>query len=643
MTDPALSPAVLTIDRLCISPFNVRKNAEDCDRTRPLEASIEAVGLIFPLIVHRLDPALEAEHGAPWGVLAGGRRFRAITRLVEAGRLPADWPVRVDARDLSPAELTELSLAENLPRLELRDYEVDAAVALAVDQGAVPDDIAENIGQRPEWVRRRIRLGKLAPQIFAAYAAGEISLDQAQAFGATADVELQAAAWAHFAPLAAYLRRPEAIRAWLRFGDYEFDKLLRFVGEEIYRAAGGRFELDLFADEADQRGAVRDEGKLRELAENRLAHERQRLRLATGKLDLQFLAAPPEHAGRADHSLSIEPVCHTAGGEQRIDLPAGDVAALLRIADDGEVEVSWWWASRKAQAAATKTPAATKTAGASKAAAPGDIAGGDAMDTVHHYGSAAQARAAVKEEHGLTADGLQVMRSLRRALLRAALIEDANARGTLGRDYLVWSQLRQELTADGTVQTGARGLSTGWNGSEDAEPTQFVRPFLDDTAAEGVWLRSVVAMRAHPAFAAERPEQGLAAFLDAEEGFRNLAASVLAGFAVLRSANVPGWRVAAHDLLARRAGAADRTLRKWWVPTARFMGLFPKLKRLELAQPFVEREAFASWHRRDDRILAAACAAAASGEAQAPGDLRDRAAAWVHPLLSFEAEAGAAS
>lgn len=81
---------IVTLDQLCISPFNVRRNAEDTDATQALEASIAARGLLFPLLVHDMVPfrdlALSGEPIAAWGVLAGGRRLRALRRLVEAAQ-----------------------------------------------------------------------------------------------------------------------------------------------------------------------------------------------------------------------------------------------------------------------------------------------------------------------------------------------------------------------------------------------------------------------------------------------------------------------------------------------------------------------------------------------------------------------------
>jgi hypothetical protein len=117
----------------------------------------------------------------------------------------------------------------------------------------------------------------------------------------------------------------------------------------------------------------------------------------------------------------------------------------------------------------------------------------------------------------------------------------------------------------------------------------------------------------------------LEAYLSLPEQEKLVCASMLAGMALLRSANAPGWQIEAHDHLAALAGADDAALRDIWKPDARFFGLLPKMKRLELAQPHVGAPELASWSKLKDKVLTGACA----------GALEHAAEPWVHPLLSF--------
>lgn len=617
-------PRIVTVDQLCISPFNVRLNAEDAEATTALEASIAVRGVLFPLIVHDMveyrDQALPGEPGAAWGVLAGGRRLRAIRRLIEAGTLSADYEVEVVTRDLTPAEITELSLAENLLRRQLRPYEVYAAVARAAAQGSDVREIAEHLGQRPEWVERQLRLGRLVPDIFDAYVAGTLSEEQAQAFAATEDETLQAAAWLHFQDARDYYRTPQHIRAWYKIGDPALERLLRFVGAQAYRDAGGRFELDLFAD-GPERGRVVDEGLLREIAENKLGQIRQDLRGSTGRPDLRFATQPPQQHGSADRALEFVPTKKRG----RIELPGADVVVTIEIDTSGEAHTRFWWASRKAMRDGTRQAKTGDAPATSRVVTPGGskIEGAEAFDRYSSYSQAA--RAAVKDEHGLTSDGLQVLRSLRREVLRALLVADALDNGRLGQDYLIWSQLRQELGKTiRDADVGARGVVSTWQSRDDAEPVDVVGPHLAETKAHGLFSAALNHLREQPFMTLEDPADAFSAYHLANDREKGTAAAVMAGLALLRSANVPGWRIGVHDRIADILGADDEAIRELWEPSPTFVALFPKMKRLELAQPHVDADAFRDWHKLPDSTLTGAVAGAL-----------EQATGWVHPLLSF--------
>jgi ParB family chromosome partitioning protein len=228
----------------------------------------------------------------------------------------------------------------------------------------------------------------------------------------------------------------------------------------------------------------------------------------------------------------------------------------------------------------------------------------------------------VRDKFGFTADGLEIVRSLRRLLLRHQLVRNAThpwqrgpLEGTLGRDYLIWSGLRQEFAGDAHTVTGARGLGNNWT-YRDAE-APVVRDFVADEPMAQAWEALLAELCSWPFMAAEDPAESLQLYVVLGEEAKNLAAAILAAQALVRSANVPGWRVKAHDKLAALAGAGDDVLRRGWKPTPGFVALFPKLKRLELAQPHVEPEAFRTWHKRDDKTITGAVAGRA--RAGSPG------------------------
>jgi ParB family chromosome partitioning protein len=122
-----------------------------------------------------------------------------------------------------------------------------------VEQGADQEGIARRFGLTVRFVEGRLRLASLAPVVFDALGAGEISLDIAKAYAATPDAERQAYVFEQVR--SSYMSsHPDSIRRMMTQATVSAsDRRARFVGEEVYVAAGGRVERDLFADADDAR------------------------------------------------------------------------------------------------------------------------------------------------------------------------------------------------------------------------------------------------------------------------------------------------------------------------------------------------------------------------------------------------------
>ena len=147
-----------------------------------LEASIFAHGLIQNLV--GVPVARKKGH---YRIIAGGRRLDAIHRLIEKGRLPADHEVLV--RIFSNAkDGREISLAENSDRLQMSPAEECCAFRDIIEvEKKSAADVAKRFGIEERVVLGRLRLANLAPPIFAALEADEITLDVAT----TADVAIR--------------------------------------------------------------------------------------------------------------------------------------------------------------------------------------------------------------------------------------------------------------------------------------------------------------------------------------------------------------------------------------------------------------------------------------------------------------------
>lgn len=622
---PPESTLHFTLADLAISPLNVRFNEADANAVEALSASIVEQGLLEQLLIH---PAPE---GAKWakrskdcvkygqtdpasfGVLAGGRRYRAIRLAVERGLLPADFPIRAVIKDLSDQQIVLLSLSENLLRRDLQGYEVHAAIARLRGLGMTIGEIARNLGQSSDWVAQQARLGELHPPIFEAYASGSIDVEQARAFAATEDLALQAAAWEHFARRQNWERRPEHIRAFYKVGDHQMAKLLRLVGEDVYRHAGGLFELDLFAGDQDHRGRVADEALLQRLAEEKLDKWRTHVREVTGRRDLRFAAQPPQRHGYNDTALEI--YCDTDSDLPQ-DLPGDAIVATFEIASSGAVIRRFWWASAKAKADVERgKTAASEGSATGGALAPSYQPGGP----VYHV----DARKIARDEHGLTATGVEVCLSIRRDILRWGLVTEAHANGGLAKSFVIFALLRTELGKESAAQLGVRQLSSAY-GQEDNEDRELVKTYCQSPARDA-FAAEVERLMAADWITEKDLGAAFSHFLAIGLAAQDRAAAVLGGLLLKRSANAPGFKAPLHDVLAEAIGIDALQVRRAWSPDHHFTGLLSKMKRLELAQPFVPADAFKQWKTLTDKPLAAAAAHVLAARPD-----------WVHPVVSFD-------
>jgi ParB family chromosome partitioning protein len=124
------------------------------------------------------------------------------------------------------------------------------AFAALVDDGMDIATVAASFGVTERHVRARQRLGRLARPVMDAFAARELSIEQAQAFAVVDDQARQAAVFAAWSQAPGWERSATSIRRMMtetRLGSRH--KLARLVGREAYAAAGGTVTEDLFGEE----------------------------------------------------------------------------------------------------------------------------------------------------------------------------------------------------------------------------------------------------------------------------------------------------------------------------------------------------------------------------------------------------------
>lgn len=237
----------IPLNKLVPSPRNVRRTVDE-QADLQLKADIEARGLLQNLVVTGA-----AKPRGSFAVEAGGRRLKALQRLAEEGKLAKGHEVCCLVLEGGAAEAQEASLAENFQRLSMNPADECLAFQQLIEQGSDVEGIARRFGLTVRFVEGRLRLATLAPIVFEALGAGDISLDLAKAYAATPDQERQALVFEQMSR--GYgAAHPDSIRRMMTQATASAsDRRALLVGEEAYVAAGGRIERDLFAEQSGAR------------------------------------------------------------------------------------------------------------------------------------------------------------------------------------------------------------------------------------------------------------------------------------------------------------------------------------------------------------------------------------------------------
>jgi ParB family chromosome partitioning protein len=310
------------------SPRNVRRSTDE-QADLQLKADIEARGLLQNLVV---APAKKPR--GRFTVEAGGRRFRAMASLADEGKLPADYEVCCLVLDGEPAAAKEASLAENFQRLAMNPADECLAFGQLIEQGADVEGVARRFGLTVRFVEGRLRLSALAPAVFEALGAGEITLDVAKAYAATGDRERQA--WVFEQLQGSYAAgNPDSIRRMMTQATASgTDPRALLVGEDAYVAAGGRIERDLFSDEIGARWL--DLPLLERLATERMellaAEKAAETGLAWVRPMLESWVGYPTTSGLERVVPELEPLTDAESG--RIEAAHAEIEALIAIIED---------------------------------------------------------------------------------------------------------------------------------------------------------------------------------------------------------------------------------------------------------------------------------------------------------------------
>lgn len=266
----------IPFNKLVLSQQNVRKIKAGVS-IEDLAEDIAHRGLLTSLNVR---PELDGDGNETglYRIPAGGRRYRALERLVAQKRLAKTAGVPCIVSKGETLEVED-SLAENVQRVSLHPLDQFRAFQTLREQGLGEEEIAARFFVSIATVKQRLRLASVSPRLLDLYAEDEMTLEQIMAFSITNDHVRQEQVWDTVSRSHSreryYIRRlltETAIRA--------SDRRAVYVGIEAYEAAGGVTMRDLF--DQDQGGWLQDPALVEQLVMEKLKADAEAMRLNEG-------------------------------------------------------------------------------------------------------------------------------------------------------------------------------------------------------------------------------------------------------------------------------------------------------------------------------------------------------------------------
>lgn len=631
------------VKNLSLSKDNVRKSNRDAG-IDTLAANIAAQGLLQNLIV---TPLKKAGH---FTVKAGGRRLRALQLLIDQGALPVDHtvPVLVLSDD---DNAIEASLAENFQRVPMNPADECTAFNFLIQKGMTAEDVAKRQGVTTRFVEQRVRLAELAPCVFEALAAGEITLGVAQAYAVTSDIDRQARVFAQMST-SYYGDQPDNIRRAILNGTVKAnDAKARFVGRDAYVAAGGRIEGDLFATEGDENwidvdlietlAASKLEAAAAELAQaeglafvtpiaathvpydlERQLHEYHapaRALTEDEQARVEALSAENDQLAEQIESVLAEGTPEAQAANDRVDAiereletiddarheidPAlkAQIGTFVYIGGDGEPRVHARLFSEKPVVDPNAPP---KTmSGANGESDAGDVEQGQKLSATLIDELATRRRqilvAHVASDPAMALD-LTIFLMAQNVVFEQHHVPNHSTLKSSAASFPIFGFRDEGSMASQTIDDQRQRLDTSWAGHKTMTERFDAFRALDDEA-RGAWVAFSIARTLEPT-------------LNVAEGYRQNAF---------------------HDHLGR---LLDIQVANWWRPTAEnFFGRVKKDVMLEALEEIggpILRGRYKDAKKGD---LAATCASLCNGQGIVEAEIREKATEWLPDAMRFDA------
>ncbi|MEW5948464.1 MAG: ParB/RepB/Spo0J family partition protein [Thermodesulfobacteriota bacterium] len=251
-TQEEKEPAIFScaIEEVKPNPYQPRRVIKN-DRIEELAASIKEKGIIQPIIVRRVDSGYE--------LIAGERRWHAAQK---AGLKS----IPIIVKDVSPAEVLELALIENIQREDLNPLEeAEAYNRLTQEFGLTQEGLASRVGKERSTVANFLRLLKLPDYIKENIWAEDLSMGHARVLVGIEDPEGQRMVRDTIIKKGLSVRETETLVRRLKKpyrpkGNRQPDSHTLSLAEEIMRHLGtkvrisrrgkrGKIEIDFYSEE----------------------------------------------------------------------------------------------------------------------------------------------------------------------------------------------------------------------------------------------------------------------------------------------------------------------------------------------------------------------------------------------------------
>lgn len=349
----------IPLDSLCLSSRNVRKTGGASIES--LAASIAAHGLIQNLTVSAAaDGTFEVE--------AGSRRYRALQYLRKAGQIADDYGVPCMVLDRDATQSSEVSLAENMIRHAMHPADEFDAIAQLVADGLTIGEISLRFGQPELFVKQRLKLANVAPDILADYRAGIATLEQMMALALTDDQALQYRVWK--AAKNEWQREPHRLREAITATELStHSRLGKFVGLTAYEKAGGIVRRDMFA-EGDE-AFLQDAELVDRLATEKLERTAEKIRTQEGWL----WAEAREKFDYSDERAfgRIYPTPSKGNKETWPDDAKATAGVIVTIGYNGQTEIKRGLVRAQDRKAAATAAGESGIKGGKKVSVPGEL------------------------------------------------------------------------------------------------------------------------------------------------------------------------------------------------------------------------------------------------------------------------------